>query len=82
MLNFESVGLCKKTKKTQIKKRKKTIKNRYRSKILINAFWYKKFEKCNINIKKIRPTPKSITHKNPIKISASSNKSKKPKPIK
>ena len=30
-------------------------------------------------MKKISPTPKSITHKNPIKISPSSNNNQKPK---
>jgi hypothetical protein len=36
------------------------------------GLWYKKVEKCNIKMKKIKPTPKSITHRNPTKISASS----------
>ena len=45
-------------------------------------FWCKKFEKCNIKIKKIKPTPKSIIHRKPIKISPSSNKSKIPSEIK
>lgn len=33
-------------------------------------------------MKKIKPTPKSITHKNPMKISASFNKEYNPKRIK
>ena len=44
-----------------------------------NDFWCKKFEKCKIKIKKINPTPKSITQRNPTNISPSSNKSKHPK---
>jgi hypothetical protein len=36
------------------------------------GLWYRKVEKCNIKIKKIKPTPRSITHKNPINTSASS----------
>jgi hypothetical protein len=43
------------------------------------AFLYKKFEKCKINIKKIKPTPRSITHKKPINISASSSNKNIPK---
>lgn len=35
-----------------------------------------------MNIKNTKPTPKSITHKKPIKISPSSNNSQKPKIIK
>jgi len=45
-------------------------------------FWCKKLEKCKINIKKIKPTPKSIIHRNPTKISPSSNNNKNPKKIK
>ena len=35
------------------------------------GFWNKKDVKCKINMKKIKPTPKSITHKKPIYISQS-----------
>jgi hypothetical protein len=35
---------------------------------------YINVEKCKIKIKKISPTPRSITHKKPINISASSTK--------
>jgi hypothetical protein len=35
------------------------------------GFWNKNDVKCNINIKNINPTPKSITHKKPIYISQS-----------
>jgi hypothetical protein len=41
-------------------------------------FWFKKELKCKVNIKKIKPTPKSITHKKPIKTSISFNKNKIP----
>ena len=34
-------------------------------------FWNRKKVKCKINIKNTKPTPRSITHKKPIKISAS-----------
>lgn len=50
--------------------------------ILLKRFkvvlWYKKVEKCNIKIKNIKPTPKSIIHKNPINISPFSDNKKKP----
>ncbi len=63
--------------KTNKKKKKNKNKNLLeRSK---KDFWWRKFEKCKIKIKKIKPTPKSITHKKPIKISPSSNNIKKPK---
>lgn len=61
----------------KIKKNKN--KNRYLLDKSKNDFWCKKLEKCKIKIKKIRPTPKSITHKNPINISPSSNNIRKPK---
>jgi hypothetical protein len=44
-------------------------------------FWCKKLEKCRIKIKNINPTPKSIIHKKPIKISPSSNNNNIPKEI-
>lgn len=45
-------------------------------------FWFKKALKCKVNIKKIKPTPRSITHKKPIKTSISFNKNKTPDIIK
>ncbi len=63
----------------KIKKNKNKKRNKYRLERSKKDFWCKKLEKCKIKIKKIKPTPKSITHKNPTKISASSNKSKNPK---
>jgi hypothetical protein len=36
-------------------------------------FWFKKVLKCKVNIKKIKPTPKSITHKKPTYTSKSFN---------
>ena len=63
----------------QIKIKKKKNKNKnFEEKYKID-FWCKKFEKCKMKIKKISPTPKSITHKKPTKISLSSNNKKKPK---
>ena len=60
----------------------KIKKNKNKNKNLLDKskkdFWCKKLEKCKIKIKKIKPTPKSITHKNPIKISASSSIIKNP----
>ena len=41
-------------------------------------FWYRNVEKCRINIKKIKPTPKSITHKNPMYTSISYNDKSNP----
>jgi hypothetical protein len=69
----------KKTKMKRMKKMKKKKNLLFRSKI---AFCCKKFEKCRINIKKMSPTPKSIIHKNPIKISPSSSKRSIPNVIK
>jgi hypothetical protein len=60
-----------------IKKNKKK-----RLKELNETFWYKKFKKWSIKIKKIKPTPKSITHKKPIKISPSSSNRSNPIEIK
>jgi len=64
----------------------KNIKKRKRNKNLLlrskKDFWCKKLEKCKIKIKKINPTPKSITHKKPINISQSSNNKSKPRAIK
>ena len=59
----------------------KINKNKYRLDKSKKDFWCKKLEKCKIKIKKISPTPKSIIHKKPIKISASSSNIKKPKAI-
>jgi hypothetical protein len=74
--------LVKKKQTTNKKKTKINKKLKYLFDISVIDFWCKKFEKCKIKIKKIRPTPKSITHKNPIKISQSSNKRNNPKVIK
>ena len=46
------------------------------------GFWNKNDVKCNINIKNIKPTPKSITHRKPIYISASLINAKIPTNIK
>lgn len=45
-------------------------------------FWFRKALKCKVNMKKIKPTPKSITHKKPIKTSISFSKNKVPDNIK
>ena len=45
-------------------------------------FWNKNDVKCKINIKKTNPTPRSITHKNPIYISESFKKPRKPRKTK
>lgn len=66
----------------KIKKTKNKNKNKYLLDRSKKDFWCKKLEKCKIKIKKTKPTPKSITHKKPIKISPSSNNNKKPKDIK
>ena len=58
------------------------IKKKYRNVTLNCDFWYKKNVKCSIKIKKTKPTPKSITHKNPIKISVSDKKERPPINIK
>lgn len=50
--------------------------------VLNTDFWCKKELKCNVNIKKIKPTPKSITHKKPIKTSMSFNRESVPDSIK
>jgi hypothetical protein len=63
-------------------KRKKKVKMEKKKNLLLSSklfFCCKKFVKCNINMKKISPTPKSIIHKNPIKISPSSTNKIKPK---
>lgn len=60
-------------------KNKKKIKNLLvRSNV---AFCCKKLEKWSMKIKKIKPTPKSITHKNPTKMSESSKSKNNPKKI-
>jgi hypothetical protein len=46
------------------------------------AFWFKNEEKCKMKMKKTSPTPKSITHKNPIKMSPSSKSRNRPNNIK
>jgi hypothetical protein len=48
----------------------------------IKVFEFKKLEKCKINKRKISPTPKSITQRNPIKISPFEIRAKKPINIK
>jgi len=45
-------------------------------------FWYKNDVKCSIKIKNTKPTPRSITHKNPINISESFRNAKTPTSIK
>lgn len=62
----------------KIKKTKNKNKNKYLLDKSKKDFWCKKFEKCKIKIKKTKPTPRSITHKKPMKMSASSNNNKKP----
>ena len=62
-----------------MKNEKNKNKNKYLLERSKNDFWCKKFEKCKIKIKKISPTPKSITHKNPINKSPSSSNIKKPR---
>lgn len=59
----------------------KAVKLNSRLVLLRLDFWCKKVAQCNINIKKIKPTPKSITHKKPTKISPSSSKSHQPNNI-
>jgi hypothetical protein len=59
-------------------RRKKKRDNRLLFDKVYIDFWYIKFEKCKMKIKKIKPTPKSIIHKKPINISPSSNKNKNP----
>ncbi len=74
-----SLGVEMKKKKMKIKKMKNKNKNKYLLDKSKKDFWWRKFEKCNIKIKKTKPTPKSITQRKPIKMSASSNNNKKPK---
>jgi len=76
---LESTGLFINKKKKNRKNRKNRKKKKnllFKSKI---DFCCKKFEKCKIKIKKIKPTPKSTTQRKPMKISASSSNSKNPK---
>ena len=73
-----SLGVEIKKKKMKIKKIKNKNKNKYLLDKSKKDFWCKKFEKCKMKIKKTKPTPRSITHKKPMKISASSNNNKKP----
>ena len=49
--------------------------------LLILAFWFRKDEQWSINKKKTNPTPKSMTHKKPIKMSPSSQSCQRPKKI-
>jgi len=42
------------------------IKDKIRLDLSTTDFWCKKVEKCKINRKKTKPTPKSITQRNPI----------------
>ena len=67
-----------KKKKIKIKNKKNRNRNKYLLDKSKKDFWCKKFEKWRIKIKKTKPTPRSITHKKPIKMSASSNNNKKP----
>lgn len=46
------------------------------------VFWFKKAEKCKINMKNTKPTPRSISHKKPTKISKSFSNEIKPTDIK
>jgi hypothetical protein len=73
----EGIEKIKKKDKSD-KKAKKSVRKDLllRSK---SAFCCKKFEKCKIKIKKIRPTPKSMTQRKPTNMSASSKSKKKPK---
>jgi len=48
----------------------------------IKVFEFKKLEKCKINNRKINPTPKSMTQRNPIKMSPFEIKARKPINIK
>jgi len=65
-----------------VKAKKKKRKKENLLDISIKDFWCKKVVKCNIKIKNIKPTPKSITHKKPTRISQSWINIKKPKNIK
>jgi hypothetical protein len=62
------------------KKEKKKIIFRFEKEIFV--FEFKKVEKCKINKRKMRPTPRSITHRNPIKISPLAIKASNPIDIK
>ena len=73
------MGLEKKYKKKTRKKIEKRTKHISRLDLSTFAFWCKKVEQCKIKIKKTKPTPKSMTHKKPIKISASSSNNHQPK---
>ena len=59
-----------------------SIIKKWRADKLKNDFWNKKEVKWSIKIKKTKPTPKSITHKNPMYISASFIRAKVPISIK
>lgn len=44
-------------------------------------FWFKKDEKCRMKMKNIRPTPKSMTHRNPTYMSLSDKRNSVPREI-
>jgi len=54
-------------------------KKKYLEDKLYCDFWYRNAVKCSINIKKTKPTPKSITQRKPVYISASFRNNRKPK---
>lgn len=59
------------------KKSREIVKNCFEKEELLD-FWVKKVVKCKTKMNEINPTPRSITHRKPIKISRFFNKLKIP----